>query len=71
MSGKRRYCDHCGEYVCKSTYFEHQLAGAYEHVGSTEVDREFTNDGKASCSTTLSQRSRLSAVTCFIYSGHE
>ena len=70
MSGRRRYCDHCGEYVCKSTYFEHQLAGAYEHVaGSTEVDREFTNDGKASCSTTLSQRSRLSGVICFIHSG--
>ena len=38
MIGKQRYCDHCGEYVCKSTYFEHLLAGAYEHVGSTEVD---------------------------------
>ena len=37
------------------TYFQHQLAGAYEHVGSTEVDCEFTNDGKALCSTTLSQ----------------
>ena len=24
MSGKRRYCHHCGEYVCRSTYFEHQ-----------------------------------------------
>eukprot|EP00731_Ephydatia_muelleri_P008250 Em0004g588a len=44
MSGKRRYCDHCGESVCKSTYFEHQLVGAYEHVGSTEVDHEFTID---------------------------
>ena len=26
-------------------YFEHQLIGAYEHVGSTEVDHEFTIDG--------------------------
>ena len=26
-------------------YFEHQLIGAYKHVGSTEVDHEFTIDG--------------------------
>ena len=25
MSGKRRYCHHCGEYVCRSTFFEHQM----------------------------------------------
>ena len=24
MSGKRRFCCHCSEYVSKSTYFEHQ-----------------------------------------------
>ena len=30
MSGKRRLCHHCGEYVCKSTYFEHQNIAKYD-----------------------------------------
>ena len=25
MSGKRRDCHHCGEYVYRSTYFEHRM----------------------------------------------
>ena len=67
MSGKRRYCDHCGESrsVCKSTYFEHQLVGAYEHVGSTEVDHEFTIDGKAACSTNVAEIIMITSV-CYL-----
>ena len=30
MSGKRRLCHHCGEYVCKSTYSEHQNIAKYD-----------------------------------------
>ncbi|KAL5517746.1 hypothetical protein EMCRGX_G003355 [Ephydatia muelleri] len=47
MSGKRRFCYHCSEYVSKSTYFEHQkeLIGRKSNDDSLQLqDDEHTDD---------------------------
>ncbi|KAL5484749.1 hypothetical protein EMCRGX_G021299 [Ephydatia muelleri] len=47
MSGKRRFCYHCSEYVSKSTYFEHQkeLISRKSNDDSLQLqDDEHTDD---------------------------
>lgn len=50
MSGKRRYCNHCNEYVCRSTYFEHQMKMVQPTVpladSTLQAERQPSVEGK-------------------------
>ena len=59
MSGKRRLCDHCGEYVSKSTFFEHKKIAQAQWTVDFRSDVDSFQDGKCVrqcawlCSSTL------------------